>query len=102
MVIFWALAALDIFPDANNAFVSGKRVSDGDRPFISDSVRSGNVELMKQCWKISPDDRSNLKEIVSLFGTEKVLESLDIEAMRHHQIRVYPAGTLPAQLEQNS
>jgi hypothetical protein len=88
ILIFWILTALDILLDVKNTFVFIKRVSDGDRPSILDSVRLGYAELMKRCWKTSPDDRSNLKEIVSLLETEKFMEGLDIEAIRHDQIRV--------------
>jgi TPR repeat protein len=95
MLMFATLTGLDPFPDCPNAFILAKRVTDGERPTIPESVGRGYAGLMRRCWQTAPAGRPSFPEIVNELGQEACLEGLDLKAVQAYQVRVCPPSLVP-------
>lgn len=97
MMLFVLLSGLEPYPNTPNQFILAKKIKDGERPPIPDTVMPHFHTLIERCWSSNPVTRPHFVEIIRMMGAQEFLakSEIDFKQFRAYQRKVVDKSNIP-------
>jgi hypothetical protein len=90
------VTGLEPLPGVTNPFQIAQRVVSGERPPIPPETPRAPSALIERCWDRDESIRPGFRKIVSVLGSEEVLDGVDLPIFLEYQNGVVPPESIPA------